>query len=44
MNIPIDYTSTSFGTSNSFDFSSVAYGQFTGVIAKRPKEILYFSY
>lgn len=44
MNIPIDYTTTTFGTINNFDFNSVAYGQFTGVIAKRPKEILYFSY
>jgi len=44
MNIPIDYTTTTFGTANNFDFGSVAYGQFTGVIAKRPKEILYFSY
>ena len=42
MNIPIDYTSTSFGTANGFDFSSVAYGQFSGVIAKRPLEIMYF--
>jgi hypothetical protein len=42
MNIPIDYTSTSFATGNGFDFSSVAYGQFSGVIALRPAEILYF--
>lgn len=41
MNIPIDYTSTSFGTANNFDFASVAYGQFSGVIAKRPLEIYY---
>lgn len=44
MNIPIDFTTTTVGTSNNFDFGSVAYGQFTGVVAKRPKEILYFSY
>lgn len=42
MNIPIDYTSTSFASGNNFDFASVAYGQFSGVIAKRPAEILYF--
>ena len=42
MNIPIDYTSTSFASGNNFDFASVAYGQFSGVIAKRPLEILYF--
>lgn len=41
MNIPIDYTSTSFGSANNFDFASVAYGQFSGVIAKRPLEIYY---
>lgn len=42
MNIPIDYTSTSFASANNFDFASVAYGQFSGVIAKRPLEIMYF--
>lgn len=44
MNIPIDYTSTSFATGNGFDFASVAYGQFSGVIALRPREVLYFDY
>lgn len=44
MNIPIDYTSTSVGTVNNFDFSSVSYGQFSGVIAKRPKEIYYLDH
>lgn len=44
MNIPIDYTSTSFGSANNFDFASVAYGQFSGVIAKRPLEIYYLDH
>ena len=44
MNIPIDYTSTTFGTVNNFDFSNVAYGQFSGVFAKRPREILYLDH
>lgn len=44
MNIPIDYTSTTFGTVNNFDFSNVAYGQFSGVIAKRPQEIYYLDH
>ena len=44
MNIPVDYTSTSFGTVNNFDFTNVAYGQFSGVIAKRPAEMLYFDH
>ncbi len=42
MNMPIDYTSTSFASANGFDFASVAYGQFSGVIALRTAEILYF--
>lgn len=44
MNVNIPYTSTSFSTGNGFDFESVCYAQFSGIIAKRPKEILYFSY
>lgn len=44
MNIPIDYTSTSYGSANNFDFASVAYGQFSGVIAKRPLEIYYLDH
>ena len=44
MNIPVDYTATAFGTVNNFDFTNVAYGQFSGVIAKRPAEMLYFDH
>lgn len=44
MNVNIPFTSTSFATANGFDFESVSYSQFSGIIAKRPKEILYFSY
>ena len=44
MNLPIDYTTTTFGTVNNFDFTNVAYGQFSGVIAKRPQEILYLDH
>lgn len=44
MNLPIDYTTTTFGTVNNFDFSNVAYGQFSGVIAKRPQEIYYLDH
>jgi len=44
MNVNIPYTSTSFATGNGFDFESVSYSQFSGIVAKRPKEILYFSY
>jgi hypothetical protein len=44
MNLPIDYTTTTFGTVNNFDFSNVAYGQFSGVIAKRPQEVYYLDH
>ena len=44
MNIPIDYTTTTFGTVNNFDFTNVAYGQFSGIIAKRPQEIYYLDH
>jgi hypothetical protein len=43
MDIPLDYTMTAAGTQNGFEWSNVAYGQFTGAIALRPLEILYFS-
>ena len=42
MNIPVAYTTTAFGTANGFDFENVAMGQFSGVFAKRPQELLYF--
>jgi len=44
MNIPIDYTTTTFGTVNNFDFTNIAYGQFSGIIAKRPQEIYYLDH
>lgn len=44
MNIPVDYTSTMANTVNGFNWENAAYGQFTGVTAFRPKEILYFDY
>ena len=43
MNIPIDYTQTAAGSSNGFTWSNVAFGSFTGVVAIRPKEMLYFA-
>ena len=42
LNIPVAYTTTSFGTANGFDFENVAMGQFSGVYFKRPLEALYF--
>jgi hypothetical protein len=42
LNIPLAYTSLSFGTADGMNFQNVAYGQFTGFFAKRPQEFLYF--
>ncbi len=44
MNIPVDYTTTLQNTINGFQFQNVGYGQYTGVLAKRPLEMLYFDY
>jgi hypothetical protein len=41
MDIPVDLTVTQPGTLNNFQFQDVAYGQFTGVKAYKPLEILY---
>jgi len=41
MNIPVDYTTTMANTLNGLSFENAAYGQFTGVQALRPKEMLY---
>lgn len=42
MDLPIDYTQTQAGTFNGFSWENVAYGSFTGVVALREKEMLYF--
>lgn len=44
MDLPIDYTMTQAGTINGFSWENVAFGQFTGVVAQRPKELLYFQF
>lgn len=44
MDIPVDYTNTLANSINNFQFQNVAYGQFTGVLAYRPLEMLYFTY
>ena len=41
MDIPVDYTTTSPGTLNNFQFQDAAYAQFTGVKAYKPLEVLY---
>lgn len=40
-NIPVAYTTTAFGTPDGFNFKNVALGQFSGVFAKHPLEMLY---
>jgi len=44
MDVPVDYTNTLANSLNNFNFQNVGYGQFTGVLAYRPAELLYFSY
>lgn len=44
MDIPLDYTNTLANSLDNFSFQNAAYGQFTGVLAYRPLEMLYFHY
>lgn len=44
MDIPVDYANTMQNTLNGFQFQNVGYGQYTGVIAFRPLEMLYLDY
>jgi len=44
MDIPVDYTNTLANSIDNFNFQNVGYGQFTGVLAYRPLELLYFRY
>lgn len=44
MDIPVDYTNTLANSLDNFNFQNVGYGQFTGVLAYRPLELMYFSY
>lgn len=44
MDIPVDYTNTVQNSINGFTYQNVGYGQFTGVKAYRPKEVIYFDY
>lgn len=41
MDIPVDYTNTLANSTDNFSFQNVGYGQFTGAVAYRPKEVLY---
>lgn len=44
MDIPLDYTNTLANSLDNFNFQNAGYGQFTGVLAYRPLELLYFQY
>lgn len=44
MDIPVDYTNTLANSVDNFMFQNVGLGQFTGVNAYRPKEVLYFQF
>jgi hypothetical protein len=44
MDIPLDYTNTLANSFDSFNYQNVGYGQFTGALAYRPLEMLYFTY
>ncbi len=41
MDIPVDYTNTLANSLDNFTFQNAGYGQFTGVLAYRPLELLY---
>lgn len=44
MEIPLPYTNTLANSINNLQFQAAAYGQFTGYLALRPLEHLYFQY
>lgn len=44
MDIPVDYTNTLANSLDNFNFQNSAYGQFTGVLAYRPLELLYLQF
>ncbi len=44
MDIPVEYTNTLANSIDNFSFQNVGYSQFTGVMAYRPLEMMYFSY
>jgi hypothetical protein len=44
MDIPVDYTNTMQNTINGFQFQNVGFGQYTGFLAYRPLEFLYFTF
>lgn len=44
MDIPVDYTNTLANSIDNFSFQNAGYGQFTGGLAYRPLEMMYYVY
>ena len=44
MDLPLDYTNTLANSLDNFNFQNAGYGQFTGVLAYRPLEMMYFTF
>lgn len=44
MDLPVDYTNTLANSLDNFMFQNVGFGQFSGVLAYRPLELMYFQY
>lgn len=44
MDIPLDYTNTLANSLDNFSFQNAGYGQFTGVLAYRPLEMIYYTF
>lgn len=44
MDLPLDYSTTLANSLDNFSFQNAGFGQFTGVLAYRPLEMLYFQY
>lgn len=44
MDLPLDYTNTLANSLDNFSFQNAGYGQFTGVLAYRPLEMMYFTF
>lgn len=44
MDLPLNYTNTLANSLDNFSFQNAGYGQFTGVLAYRPLELMYFQF
>lgn len=44
MDLPLNYTNTLANSLDNFSFQNAGYGQFTGVLAYRPLEMMYFQF